>query len=125
MSVLETDEKKRQLQSESDEQAMVVSRNEEQPTEDKAVERNATGVRMAIDTEQGAERKERGIFSVEEANSLTSYVVESQKAFSVISVVDIQHGEHVSVESKLLLVEETVAHSWAEFLGTCHMHSGM
>lgn len=39
------------------------------------------------------DKKERPLFSREEAESLTAYLVESQQAFSLVNVADIQHGE--------------------------------
>lgn len=39
------------------------------------------------------DKKERPLFSLEEAESLTAYLVESQQAFSLINVADIQRGE--------------------------------
>lgn len=41
------------------------------------------------------EKEEKAVFSPEEAESMTAYFVESQQAFSLLNVADIQHGEVV------------------------------
>lgn len=50
-----------------------------------------------IASDQGQQRQgdkeERPLFSPQEAESLTAYLVESQQAFSLINVADIEHGE--------------------------------
>lgn len=43
--------------------------------------------------QQQDSKEEKPVFSPAEAESLTSYLVESQQAFSLINVADIQHGE--------------------------------
>lgn len=43
--------------------------------------------------QQQDSKEERPLFSPEEAESLTSYLVESQQAFSLLNVADIQRGE--------------------------------
>lgn len=44
---------------------------------------------------RSADKEEKAVFSPEEAESLTTYLVESQQAFSLLNVADIQHGEGV------------------------------
>lgn len=46
-----------------------------------------------VEGDEAAAREGRPLFSLEEAESLTSFLVESQQAFSLINVADIQHGE--------------------------------
>lgn len=47
--------------------------------------------------QQQDSKEERSLFSPEEAESLTSYLVDSQQAFSLINVADIQRGEVINV----------------------------
>lgn len=47
-----------------------------------------------VGKEGKADKEEKPVFSCEEAKSFTDYLVESQQAFSLINVADIQHGEN-------------------------------
>lgn len=72
----------------------------------RAEKEDVGGVRVEADQETGAERGERGLFSVEEANALTAYLVESQQAISLLNVADIQHGERRFVATGNVIVSE-------------------
>ena len=50
-----------------------------------------------LGTVKRPDKGERPLFSVEEVESVTTYLVESQQAASLINVADIQHGKSVNI----------------------------
>lgn len=52
---------------------------------------------MVSAREKRPEKEQRPLFSVEEVESVTAYLVESQQAASLINVADIQHSESANI----------------------------
>lgn len=55
------------------------------------------GQTAVLGREKRPDKGERPLLSVEEVESVTTYLVESQQAASLINVADIQHGESVNI----------------------------
>lgn len=93
VAVLNKDDKRQQPQQDagdSDERTVI-----ESAMMPLMAERGDAEAEEVVGVGSSADKEEKAVFPPEEAGSLTTYLVESQQAFSLLNVADIQHGEGV------------------------------